>query len=146
MARYYQLSVTASVPNKTTIKVGFGKLKGIFCSSASATPRITVYDSATQSASDPTIISLLTPQASENYPLSGSDNGVGLKPRPRAFGLGLGGPSRWTLLSAWYIPIAMPIKTPNMPPTITPHIASVMPSPPRSPDIAPPACPRAAAP
>jgi hypothetical protein len=77
MAHYYRLSVTASVPNKTTIKVGFGVLKGIFCSSASATPRVTVHDSATQSATDPTIISLLTPQASENYPLSGDRNGIG---------------------------------------------------------------------
>ena len=77
MALYYQLSVTAGTPNKTTIKSGFGKLKGIFCSSASATPRVTVHDSATQSATDPTIISLLTPQASENYPLSGADGGVG---------------------------------------------------------------------
>ena len=77
MAQYYQLSVTAGVPNKTTIKVGFGKLKGIFCSSASATPRVTVHDSATQTATDPTIISLLTPQQGENYPLSGSDGGIG---------------------------------------------------------------------
>ena len=77
MALYYQLSVTAGTPNKTTIKSGFGKLKGIFCSSASATPRVTVHDSATQAATDPTIISLLTPQASENYPLSGADGGVG---------------------------------------------------------------------
>jgi len=77
MAHYYQLSVTASVPNKTTIKVGFGKLKGIFCSSASATPRITVYDSATQTAADGTIISILTPQAAENYALSGADSGIG---------------------------------------------------------------------
>ena len=77
MALYYQLSVTAGTPNKTTIKSGLGKLKGIFCSSASATPRVTVHDSATQSATDPTIISLLTPQASENYPLSGADGGVG---------------------------------------------------------------------
>ena len=77
MAQYYQLSVTAGVPNKTTIKVGFGKLKGIFCSSASATPRVTVHDSATQTATDPTIISLLTPQHGENYPLSGSDGGIG---------------------------------------------------------------------
>jgi hypothetical protein len=77
MALYYHLSVTAGTPNKTTIKSGFGKLKGIFCSSASATPRVTVHDSATQSATDPTIISLLTPQASENYPLSGDRNGIG---------------------------------------------------------------------
>lgn len=76
MANYYQLSVTAGVPNKTTIKTGFGKLRGIFCSSASATPRVTIYDSALQSASDPTIISLLTPQASENYPLSAGDSGI----------------------------------------------------------------------
>ena len=77
MAKYYQLSVTAGVPNKTNIKIGLGKLKGIFCSSASATPRVTVYDSATQTAADGTIISLLTPQASENYPFSGSDSGIG---------------------------------------------------------------------
>jgi hypothetical protein len=77
MAKYYQLSVTTSVPNKTTIKTGFGKLKGIFCSSASATPRVTVHDSATQTAADGTIVSLLTPQGSENYPLSGDDGGIG---------------------------------------------------------------------
>jgi hypothetical protein len=77
MANYRQLSVTTSVPNKTTIKVGAGKLKGIFCSSASATPRVTVYDSATQTAAEGTIISILTPQASENYLLSGSEGGIG---------------------------------------------------------------------
>jgi hypothetical protein len=79
MAHYYQLSVTTSVPNKTTIKVGLGTLKGIFCSAATqaSNPRVTVHDSATQSATDPTIISLLTPQASENYPLSGDRNGIG---------------------------------------------------------------------
>ena len=79
MANYYQLSVTTSVPNKTTIKVGAGKLKGIFCSSASqgTNPRVTVYDSATQTAAEGTIISILTPQASENYLLSGSEGGIG---------------------------------------------------------------------
>ena len=79
MAHYYQLSVTASVPNKTTIKVGLGTLKGIFCSVATqaSNPRVTVYDSATQTAADGTIISILTPQASENYQLSGAASGVG---------------------------------------------------------------------
>ena len=68
MAKYYQLSVTTSVPNKTTIKTGFGKLKGIFCSSASATPRVTVHDSATQTAADGTIVSLLTPASQRELP------------------------------------------------------------------------------
>ena len=79
MARYYQLSVTTGTPNKTTIKTGFGKLKGIFCSAATqgSNPRVTVHDSATQTAADGTIISILTPQASENYLLSGADGGVG---------------------------------------------------------------------
>lgn len=77
MAHYYQLSVTASTPNKTTIKTGLGKLKGIFCSSASNTPRLTVHDSATQTAADGTILSIVTPQDSENYLLSGADGGIG---------------------------------------------------------------------
>jgi hypothetical protein len=76
MSKYFQLSVTASVPNKTTIKTGFGKLKGIFCSSASTVPRFTVYDSATQTAADGTIISIVTPPGVENYPLSGDDDGI----------------------------------------------------------------------
>jgi hypothetical protein len=75
MANYYQLSVTASVPNKVTIKTGAGKLKGMFCSSVGATPRITVYDSDTQTATD-TIVSILTPPGVENYPLAGDYGGL----------------------------------------------------------------------
>ena len=79
MAHYYQLSVTTGTPNKTTIKEGLGKLKGIFCSAATqgSNPRLTVHDSATQTAADGTILSIVTPQASENYLLSGADGGIG---------------------------------------------------------------------
>jgi hypothetical protein len=55
MSNYTAISAT------TQIKVGAGKLNGIFISSASSTPTITVYDSPASSASDPVVLATFTP-------------------------------------------------------------------------------------
>lgn len=60
----------------TQVAVGIGKLKGIFCSAASNTPTLALYDSATASASDPKIIDTFTPVAGTMYPLPGDDAGI----------------------------------------------------------------------
>ena len=58
------------------IKVGAGKLKGIFVSAASGTPTLAVYDTATSSTSDPTILATFTPSSNSMYLLSGDDGGI----------------------------------------------------------------------
>lgn len=50
------------------VKVGAGKLKGIFVSAASSTPTITVYDEAT-GGTTATLLGVFTPAASTFYPL-----------------------------------------------------------------------------
>lgn len=50
-----------------TPKQGAGKVAGIFVSAASATPTITVYDSANASTSDPTLIGVFTPAPATFY-------------------------------------------------------------------------------
>lgn len=70
MAHYKQISAT------TQIKVGAGKIKGVFVSSVSGSPTITVYDSDQSSASDPKIIDTFIPVASTLYPFSQYDNGI----------------------------------------------------------------------
>ncbi len=74
MANYTQISASAN------IKPAAGKLKGIFVSVASATPTITVYDSAATSSSDPKILDTFTPAAATSYllPLDGAyaKNGI----------------------------------------------------------------------
>ena len=57
MSNYTAISAT------TQIKVGAGKLNGIFVSSASSTPTITVYDSSASSASDPVVLATFIPTA-----------------------------------------------------------------------------------
>lgn len=69
MAIYKQLSAT------TQVKVGAGKIKGIFVSAASGTPTITVYDEM-QGGTTRKIIDTFTPVAATMYPLSGDDTGV----------------------------------------------------------------------
>jgi ABC-type nitrate/sulfonate/bicarbonate transport system substrate-binding protein len=61
--------ITAS----TNIKPMAGKLKGIFVSSASSTPTITVYDSASNTTTA-TILGVFTPAAATSYvlPLDGA--------------------------------------------------------------------------
>ena len=57
MSNYTAISAT------TQIKRDAGKLNGIFVSSASGTPTITVYDSFSSSTSDPVVIATFTPTA-----------------------------------------------------------------------------------
>jgi hypothetical protein len=58
------------------VKVGAGKLKGIFVSTASGTPTLAVYDTATASTSDPVILATFTPAGNTMYLLSGDDAGI----------------------------------------------------------------------
>jgi ABC-type nitrate/sulfonate/bicarbonate transport system substrate-binding protein len=73
MANYTYITATAN------IKPAAGKLKGIFVSAASATPTITVYDSAAATTST-TILGVFTPAAATSYllPLDGAyaKNGI----------------------------------------------------------------------
>ena len=57
MSNYAAISATSQV------KAAAGKLNGIFVSSASGTPTITVYDSFASSTSDPVVIATFTPTA-----------------------------------------------------------------------------------
>lgn len=57
MSNYTAITATAQ------IKRDAGKLNGIFVSSASGTPTITVYDSPATSASGPVILATFTPTA-----------------------------------------------------------------------------------
>lgn len=67
MANYTYISASAN------IKPMAGKLKGIFVSSASSTPTITVYDSAATTTTK-TILGTFTPAAATSYvlPLDGA--------------------------------------------------------------------------
>lgn len=67
MANYTNITATAN------IKPMAGKLKGIFVSSASSTPTITVYDSAAATTTK-VILGTFTPAASTSYvlPLDGA--------------------------------------------------------------------------
>jgi hypothetical protein len=53
------------------IKVGAGKLKGIFVSSASSTPTITIYDVQTGTAT--TMVGVFTPVGATYYPMGNYD-------------------------------------------------------------------------
>jgi hypothetical protein len=57
MSNYTAITAT------TQIKRDAGKLNGIFVSSASGTPTITVYDSFASSTSDPVVLATFTPTA-----------------------------------------------------------------------------------
>jgi len=74
MANYTYITASAN------IKPMAGKLKGIFVSSASSTPTITVYDSSAISSTQPTILGTFTPAAAASYllPLDGAyaKNGI----------------------------------------------------------------------
>jgi hypothetical protein len=61
MANYTAISAT------TQIKRDAGKLRGIYVSSASSTPTITVYDSFSSSASDPVVLATFTPTGNTNH-------------------------------------------------------------------------------
>ena len=53
------------------IKVGAGKLRGIFVSSASSTPTITIYD--VQTGTDTTMVGVFTPVGATFYPFGSLD-------------------------------------------------------------------------
>ena len=61
MSNYTAITATAQ------IKLAAGKLNGIFVSSASSTPTITVYDSAVSSSSGPVILATFVPTANTNH-------------------------------------------------------------------------------
>ena len=61
------MSNDTAISATTQIKVGAGKLNGIFISSASSTPTITVYDSPASSASDPVILATFTPTGNTGH-------------------------------------------------------------------------------
>ena len=61
MSNYTAITATAQ------IKRDAGKLNGIFVSSASSTPTITVYDSSTSSASDPVVLATFTPTGNTTH-------------------------------------------------------------------------------
>ena len=62
MANFTYISATKQV------KVGAGKLKGIFVSAASSTPTITVYDEAAGGTTN-TLLGVFTPTGATFYPL-----------------------------------------------------------------------------
>ena len=51
----------------TVVKPAAGKIKGIFVSTASSTPTITIYDSFEVSGPADTVINTFTPAAAGNY-------------------------------------------------------------------------------
>jgi len=55
------MSNYAAISATTQIKTSAGKINGIFVSSASSTPTITVYDSFASSTSDPVVLATFTP-------------------------------------------------------------------------------------
>lgn len=57
------------------VKIGQGKLKGIF-SSSGTNPTIAVYDAATAATGNP-ILNTFTPATPGNYVFTGDDGGVG---------------------------------------------------------------------
>ena len=61
MSNYTAITATAQ------IKRDAGKLNGIFVSSASSTPTITVYDSFKSSNSDPVVLATFTPTGNTNH-------------------------------------------------------------------------------
>jgi hypothetical protein len=65
MANYTYITATRQV------KVGAGKLKGIFVSAASSTPTITIYDVQTGTAT--TMVGVFTPAAATFYSFGSAD-------------------------------------------------------------------------
>jgi hypothetical protein len=76
MSQYKIISNIAPETESNQVKVGFGKLKSIFVSSAATVPRITIYDSATASTSDPEIIHIFTPTSATVRLFSGDVGGI----------------------------------------------------------------------
>ena len=60
------MALASYITATANLKPSFGKLKGIFVSSASATPTITIYDSAAATTTK-TLIGVFTPVSATNY-------------------------------------------------------------------------------
>jgi hypothetical protein len=60
------MSIYAAITATSQIKTSAGKINGIFVSSASSTPTITVYDSFKSSNSDPVVLATFTPTGNTN--------------------------------------------------------------------------------
>jgi|TARA_R110000868_G_scaffold95601_3_gene262813 hypothetical protein len=60
------MSNYAAITATSQIKTSAGKINGIFVSSASSTPTITVYDSFKSSNSDPVVLATFTPTGNTN--------------------------------------------------------------------------------
>ena len=69
MANYKYLEATA------TVKIGAGKLKGIFVSSGT-TPTVAVYDTDVAGTTGTAILAQFTAATPGNYLLTGADDGV----------------------------------------------------------------------
>ena len=76
MSLYAQLNNIAPDAGSFQVKVGFGKIHGIFISSAANVPRVTIYDSATASTADPEIIHQFTPTNATVRLFSGDIGGI----------------------------------------------------------------------
>jgi hypothetical protein len=73
------MSNYAAISATTQIKTSAGKINGIFVSSASSTPTITVYDSFKSSNSDPVVLATFTPTGNTNlnfYPGIYANKGI----------------------------------------------------------------------
>ncbi len=64
------------ITESTQLKVGFGKIKSLFISSATTTPRVSIYDSATSNTADPELIHQFTPTSASVRQLSGDIGGI----------------------------------------------------------------------
>jgi tetrahydromethanopterin S-methyltransferase subunit E len=76
MSQYAQLNNIAPDTGSNQVKIGFGKIKGLFISTAGTLPRITIYDSATASTSDPEIIHQFAPTNATVRLFSGDIGGI----------------------------------------------------------------------
>jgi hypothetical protein len=76
MSLYAQLNNIAPDAGSFQVKVGFGKIHGIFISSVANVPRITIYNSATASNLDPEFIHQFTPTSASVRLFSGDIGGI----------------------------------------------------------------------
>jgi hypothetical protein len=76
MSQYIQLNNASPDTGNNQVKVGFGKIKGLFISAAATVPRITIYDSATADTNDPEIIHIFTPTSASVRLMSGDIGGI----------------------------------------------------------------------
>jgi hypothetical protein len=76
MSQYIQLNNIAPDAGSFQVKVGFGKIHGLFISSVANVPRITIYDSAKADTNDPEIIHQFTPTSASVRLFSGDIGGI----------------------------------------------------------------------